>query len=122
MKQRWGEGGGSGDDCPGERGHSEQRIQMRSPAGGRRVYGKSALVGKKMTEEGERVILESQMEEEQARQNMTQLYITVLRDGRCERLTRQRHPPSTSATSPSSASCAGSVVPPEQNFCSKRAE
>lgn len=38
-------------------------------------------VGGKMTEEGERVILESQMEEEQARQNMTQLYITVLRDG-----------------------------------------
>lgn len=72
---------------------------MRSPAGGWRVYGKSVLV-EKMTEEGERVILESQMEEEQARQNMTQLYMTVLRDGRCKRLMRQRHPPSTSATSP----------------------
>lgn len=68
-------------------------------------------VGGKMAEEGEKVILESQMEEEQARQNMTQLYITVLSDGRYEKLKWLRHPPSTSATSPPLLAALGVCFP-----------
>lgn len=70
-------GVGSGDIVQEREGRLNRESTLESGRGLKGLW--KECVGVKT---GERVILESQLEEEQARQNVTQLYITVLRDGR----------------------------------------